>query len=126
VSFKLNPWGYDSKAGLSRHQNLLQTYLASHTGQDWRVSGRPVGPDDLPVRRAGICFVAGEWHTIGHYTYQTRDEAAEKIRIFGGLPLRQVSENEWVLYGMRYRVKKEGTANQHLSQDERPLQEITK
>jgi hypothetical protein len=103
-----NPWGHTSKAGLSKHQKLLQSYSAAHNGKAWGVCGRPVGPDDQPIRRAGICFIADEWQTIGRYTYQTRDEAAEKMRIFGGLPLRQVSENEWVLYGMRYRVKKEG------------------
>ena len=103
-----NHWGHTSKLGLSKQQKLLQAYSAAHNGKAWRVCGRPVGPDDQSIHRAGICFVADEWHTIGRYTYQTRDEAAEKIRIFGGLPLHQVSENEWVLYGMRYRVKKEG------------------
>jgi hypothetical protein len=100
-----NPWGHTSKAGLSKHQQLFQAYSAAHTGKAWRVCMRPVGPDDQPIPHAGSCFAAGEWHTIGRYTYQTRDEAAEKMRAFGGLSLRQVSENEWVLNGMRYRVK---------------------
>jgi hypothetical protein len=103
-----NPWGHTSKVGLSKRQQLFQAYSAAHNGKAWQVYGRPVGPDDQPIRRAGICFVADEWHTIGRYTYQTRDEAAEKMRMFGGLSLRQVSENEWVLYGMRYRVKDAG------------------
>jgi hypothetical protein len=103
-----NPWGHISKAGLSKHQELLQSYTAAHNGKDWRVCERPVGPDDQPLHRSGICFIADEWHTIGRYTYQTRDEAAEKMKAFGGLSLRQVSENEWVLHGMRYRVKKDG------------------
>jgi hypothetical protein len=103
-----NPWGNTSKVGLSKSQQLFQLYSAAHTDKAWRVCRRPVGPDDQPIWRTGICFVADDWHDIGRYTYQTRDEAAEKMRIFGGLSLRQVSENEWVLYGMRYRVEKEG------------------
>jgi hypothetical protein len=102
-----NPWGHTSKAGVSKHQDLLQAYFAAHSGKAWEVCERPVGPDDQSIRRAGICFVPGEWHTIGRYTYQTQEEAAEKVRTFGGLTLRQVSENEWVLYGMRYRIKKD-------------------
>ena len=108
ASAAFNPWSHTSKAGLSKRQQLLQAYSADHSGKAWRVCDRPVGPDDQTIRRAGICYVPGEWQTVGRYTYQTRDEAAEKMRLFGGLPLRQVSENEWVLYGMRYRIKKDG------------------
>jgi hypothetical protein len=102
----VNPFIQTPKTNLSKRQQVMQAFAAAHSDKPWRVCVRPVGPDDQSIFQAGIWFVADEWHTVGRYTYQTRDEAVEKIRILGGLSLRQVSENEWILYGNRYRARK--------------------